>query len=104
MSQVMRVAKLPPSVQREVADRLKSGGFGGYEELEADLRRRGYRISKSALHRYGQSLKSDADFLRNWALKNPELAAVLTAALKARPKGGLSIKLPAAPMGGVSHA
>lgn len=103
MSQVMRVKKLPPPVQREVTERLIANGFSDYEELEADLRRRGYRISKSALHRYGQQLSGDADFLRRWALEHPELAAVLAAALKARPNGGLAIKLPAAQIGGAGH-
>lgn len=83
MSQVERFMKLPPAVQKEIAARLAANGYGDYEALERELRGRGYRISKSALHRAGQRLKSDAGFLHAWALANPARAAALAAGLRA---------------------
>lgn len=57
MPQVSRLSRLPLSVQREVEERIVAAGFGDYVALQDDLRQRGYRISKSALHRFGQELK-----------------------------------------------
>lgn len=94
MSQVCRFMKLPPAVQQEVANRLKANGYGDYEQIALDLRRRGYRISKSSLHRYVHLIRTDAEFLRAWALEHPERAAVVVAALKAEPAAGLKIDLP----------
>jgi len=36
---------------------LINNGFRGYQALENELRARGYEISRSALHRYGQPLQ-----------------------------------------------
>jgi hypothetical protein len=52
------MSRLPLPIQREVEERLAAAGFGGYVALQDDLRRRGYRISKSALHRFGKELKA----------------------------------------------
>lgn len=58
MPQVSRISKLPLPLQREVEERLAANGFGGYVALADELRGRGYRISKSSLHRFGQTLKA----------------------------------------------
>jgi hypothetical protein len=95
MSQVCRFLNLPLAVQEEIAARLRQNGYGNYIALAEELQRRGYKISKSALHRYIQTARTDAEFLRAWALQHPVQAAVVVAALKAAPRGGFSIKLPA---------
>jgi hypothetical protein len=58
MPQVNRFARLPLAVQREVEQWLIENGFCGYAEIAAELKRRGYRISKSGLHRAAQELKA----------------------------------------------
>jgi hypothetical protein len=57
MPQVNRVKRLPLAVQREVDERLIRNGFTEYEVIAMELAARGYRISKSALGRYGFLLK-----------------------------------------------
>lgn len=95
MSQVSRFLNLPLAVQEEIAVRLRQSGYGNYVALAEELQRRGHKISKSSLHRYIQTARTDAEFLRAWALQHPVQAAVVVAALKAAPRGGFSIKLPA---------
>lgn len=58
MPRANRFYALPLAVQREVETRLMCNGFSGYTELQDQLRARGYRISKSALHRVGAALKA----------------------------------------------
>ena len=95
MGQSFRFLRLPQSVQRRVLDRLEANGGADYEEIEADLRAEGYRVSSSGIHRYFTSLRSDSEFLRRWATEYPQQAAVLVAAIKASPAGGIKISLPA---------
>jgi len=57
VSQVCGVEKLPADVRSEIDRRLIAGGVGDYVALAKELSARGYRVSKSALHRYGQQLK-----------------------------------------------
>lgn len=96
MAQVCRFLNLPVAVQEEIAAKLRQNGYGNYVAIVDDLRRRGFKISKSSLHRYIRSARSDAEFLRAWALQNPEQAAVVVSAIKVAPRGGFNIKLPAA--------
>lgn len=93
MSSVYRFKKLPPAVQKEVADRLSANGYSDFEAIANDLTARGYRISKSGLHRFAQELRSDAEVLRDWAIKNPELAAILVAAIKSKSRRAITVKL-----------
>lgn len=48
------VATLPAAVKGWLDKALVENGFGGYEVLAAELKNRGFVISKSSLHRYGQ--------------------------------------------------
>ena len=48
------IEKLPEDVRRWLERALTENGFSGYVELETLLREKGYSISKSAIHRYGQ--------------------------------------------------
>ncbi|MCX7174162.1 MAG: DUF3486 family protein [Proteobacteria bacterium] len=94
MSQVFRFKKLPLAVQNEISERLRVNGYSDYDALADELRGRGYRISKSGLHRISLQLRSDANFLYEWAQKNTDIATVLVAAIKAAPSGGIKINLP----------
>lgn len=57
MPQVSAIAKMPIKVRQELNDRLLAAGFGDYKGLAEEFTRRGYRVGKSALHRYGQRLE-----------------------------------------------
>ncbi len=52
-----KVGALPADTRQWLEAVLVSNQFGGYEELAAALEARGYRISKSALHRHGQQFE-----------------------------------------------
>lgn len=65
MPQVNRFNRLPLSVQREVEQRLIENGFTDYDRIAAELVARGYRISKSALHRAGKQIKERVKVLRD---------------------------------------
>ena len=51
------IEKLPEDVRRWLERALTENGFSGYVELETLLREKGYSISKSAIHRYGQKIE-----------------------------------------------
>ncbi|HHE3720923.1 DUF3486 family protein [Pasteurella multocida] len=51
------VKSLPKAVKEWLDAALVESNFSGYRELEAELKARGYDISKSAVHRYGQALE-----------------------------------------------
>jgi hypothetical protein len=95
MSQVRRFNKLPEAVQREIKARLQANGFSDFVALAEELQGRGYRISKSGLHRAIQLLRSDAEFLRGWALANPEQAAAMVATLKSGGRVSLTTEVSA---------
>ncbi len=52
-----KILALPKDVRAWLDRALSDQGFGQYELLEELLRDRGFAISKSALHRYGQKLE-----------------------------------------------
>jgi hypothetical protein len=52
-----KVEQLPPDVRDWLDRALKERAFSGYFELSAELAARGYVISHSSLHRYGQRLE-----------------------------------------------
>lgn len=51
------VNDLPPSVKAWLDRALTEDNFSGYQRLERALKDRGFAISKSAIHRYGQTLE-----------------------------------------------
>jgi len=65
MTQVCRFTRLPVAVQREIEQRLIENGFSDYVPIAAELKRRGYRISKSSLGRIGKHLKARFESLRD---------------------------------------
>lgn len=48
---------LPEEVRRWLERALTEQNFSGYQALEKMLREKGYAISKSAIHRYGQKIE-----------------------------------------------
>jgi hypothetical protein len=51
------VYALPPNVRAEIERRLVENGFSDYVSLADELKKRGHKVSKSALHRFGQALE-----------------------------------------------
>jgi len=72
-----KVLDLPAAVKKWLDGALIDGNFSGYEELAAELKGRGYDISKSGLHRYGSSFD---DRLRALKLVTEQAKAVVLAA------------------------
>jgi hypothetical protein len=52
-----KIESLPEDVRRWLERALTDRGFSGYEALEEMLRDKGFQISKSAIHRYGQKIE-----------------------------------------------
>ncbi|ENO0459402.1 DUF3486 family protein [Salmonella enterica] len=57
MARRSTIDKLPEDVRRWLERALTESGFSGYAELEALMREKGFVISKSAIHRYGQKIE-----------------------------------------------
>jgi hypothetical protein len=57
MSKRSKIATLPIAIRRWLDTELSENNFGEYELLAEELKKRGYDISKSAVHRYGQGLE-----------------------------------------------
>ncbi len=73
-----KIKYLPPKVKVWLDQVLVENDFSGYELLAKELKQRGYEISKSALHRYGQGFEQ-----RLAAIKiATEQAKAVTAAAK----------------------
>ncbi|MDA8483605.1 DUF3486 family protein [Pseudomonas resinovorans] len=72
-----KVAGLPAEIKAWLDQALVENNFSGYEALAAELTTRGYSISKSALHSYGQSFEDRLAALRQ---SSEQAKAVVTAA------------------------
>lgn len=72
-----KVSTLPAEVRAWLDQALVESNFSGYEALAAALAERGYNISKSALHAYGQSFEERLAALR---LASEQARAVVAAA------------------------
>ena len=59
-----KVAALPPEVKEWLDKALVENNFGGYELLAAELKGKGYEISKTGLHRYGQQFEDRLNALK----------------------------------------
>lgn len=71
------VEKLPEDVKEWLDTALVKNNFSGYQLFEKELRERGYQISKSALHRYGQDFEKR---LQNLKLASEQARAIVAAA------------------------
>jgi leucyl aminopeptidase (aminopeptidase T) len=49
--------RLPQTVRKEIDQRLIANGFGDYVAIADELYARGYKIGKSAVHRYGKEME-----------------------------------------------
>lgn len=72
-----KVAGLPKTVKTWLDTALAENNFSDYEALANELSERGFSISKSALHRYGQDFESKLSALR---LASEQARAVVAAA------------------------
>lgn len=52
-----KIGKLPEAVRRWLDTQLSENNFGGLELIAAELKARGYDISKSSVHRYSADLE-----------------------------------------------
>ena len=52
-----KVLQLPEEVRRELEQKLLGGGFADYTGLSEWLADKGYEVSKSAIHRFGQDFE-----------------------------------------------
>lgn len=59
-----KISKLPKPVKDWLDKELIQNGFGEYELLSAELKIRGFDLSKSAIHRYGQEFEIRLSSLR----------------------------------------
>lgn len=57
MPRPSNVENLPKEVKEWLDRTLVENNFNGYQLLENELKERGYQISKSAIHRYGQNFE-----------------------------------------------
>lgn len=58
MAKRSEVTGLPPEVRKWLDQTLAENNFSGYMQIAAALQDRGYAISKSSVHRYGQRLEN----------------------------------------------
>ncbi|MCY1423736.1 hypothetical protein D3C76_513900 [compost metagenome] len=72
-----KVLGLPPEVKTWLDQALAENNFSDYQALSEDLETRGFAISKSALHRYGQNFEERLSALR---LASEQARAVVSAA------------------------
>lgn len=69
MGKRSRVTAMPKAMKEWLDTQLVEGEFSGYELLAAELKARGYEISKSALHRYGSRFQQQLGRLKESAEK-----------------------------------
>lgn len=72
-----KVASLPKTVKTWLDTALAENNFSDYEALANELSERGFSISKSALHRYGQDFESKLSALK---MASEQARAVVAAA------------------------
>ncbi|HEU0283261.1 MAG TPA: DUF3486 family protein [Gallionella sp.] len=68
-----KISKLPKPVKDWLDGALIQNNFGEYELLSAELKTRGFDLSKSAIHRYGQQFE---ERLRAVKLATEQAAAI----------------------------
>lgn len=57
MGERSKILELPDATRAELDQRLVAGGFSGYVELEAWLKKQGFEVGKSSIHRYGSQME-----------------------------------------------
>lgn len=74
-----KVYDLPPEIRDELNEKLVSTGFQGYSALAEWLAERGYNVSRSSVHRYGQDLQEEFEDAMGDVRKTTELAKAMAA-------------------------
>jgi len=59
-----KIDQLPPEVREEFERALLAKNFCGYEDFETWFAERGYQISRSAAHRFGQDFQARCEAIR----------------------------------------
>ncbi len=59
-----QIELLPPEIRQEFEKELIKRSFSNYSQLIAWLSERGYQISRSAAHRFGQNFQARCDAIR----------------------------------------
>lgn len=77
MGKRSKIDALPKAVKEWLDVALVEGNFSGYEQLEAELRARGFDIGKSSIHRYGSQFEQKLSMLK---LASEQAKAIVTAA------------------------
>ena len=72
-----KVAGMPAEIKEWLDRALAENNFSDYELLAEELKARGYAISKSALHRYGQAFETRLSALK---MASEQARAVVAAA------------------------
>ena len=65
MARASSIQALPLEVQKWLDDALIDNNFSGYQDLEEYLRGKGFNISRSAIHRYGQNFEKRLQAIRD---------------------------------------
>ena len=73
------VYDLPTEIRDALNARLVQQGFGGYSELAGWLDEQGYRLSRSAIHRYGTELEAEYEAAMGAVRRAKELARAYAA-------------------------
>ncbi len=77
MAKRSKIATLPAEAKAWLDAALVEGNFSGYELLEAELKKRGFEIGKSSIHRYGSAFEQKLSMLK---LASEQARAIVTAA------------------------
>ncbi len=72
-----KVFDLPQAVREELNEKLVNTGFQGYSSLADWLAERGYNVSRSSVHRYGQDLQEEFEEAMGDVRKTTELARAM---------------------------
>lgn len=72
-----KVFDLPQELREELNQRLVSSGFQDYEGLTDWLEERGFKVSRSSVHRYGQDLQEEFEEAMGDVRKTTELARAM---------------------------
>lgn len=69
-----KIYDLPQELRDELNERLVSNGFQDYEGLTSWLAENGFKLSRSAVHRYGSALQEEFDEAMGAVRKSTEMA------------------------------
>lgn len=65
------IDQLPPEIRKWLAERLYHGGFCNYSGIHAELKKKGYECSRTAIWRWGRKLEQAVRKEQIQALTHP---------------------------------